>query len=54
MWGAKEDRGDRGRRQRKPATALIVIPDQAEVGSGELGVGGDKSWGSAGWGEGGL
>lgn len=36
---AKEDGGDAGRRQKKPATALIVIPGQAEVGS--------EGWGGA-------
>lgn len=45
---AKEDGGDAGRRQRKPATALIVIPGQAEVGSEGWG---GRSWGSTGWGD---
>lgn len=42
VWGAKEDRGDKGRRQREPATALIVIPGQAEEGSGGWGWGAQK------------
>lgn len=42
VWGAKEDRGDPGRRQREPATVLIAIPGQAEVSSGGGNGGGQK------------